>query len=266
MKNKIKKLIGITLILSVCSSFSVASSINNDYMNKFEENTFYSILGGGGGASDYYQMMTYYEMITLNANQLKQFNNDLEQMRVYLEQVKKLPEDLIIQELAKHSDMVKELLEIQNTTKDVLKSARDFETYYNDVYSDVKNGNYIDLLDKYALNLNNIAYEAMRTSNMSAEASKNAGKNAKYLLEQTKTAQNPTQVLEVLSKWNSNLSYQLNSISEMINNSNRLQILEKQREASEIQLTRQQQEKAKKLLEQRYQELRKKSQKSKGAW
>ena len=71
-------------------------------MNKFEENTFYSILGGGGGASDYYQMMTYYEMITLNANQLKQFNNDLEQMRVYLEQVKKLPEDLIIQEFAKH--------------------------------------------------------------------------------------------------------------------------------------------------------------------
>ncbi len=73
-------------------------------------------------------------------------------------------------------------------------------------------------------------------------------------------------MLEVLSKWNSNLSYQLNSISEMINNSNRLQILEKQREASEIQLTRQQQEKAKKLLEQRYQELRKKSQTSKGAW
>ena len=52
----------------------------------------------------------------------------------------------------------------------------------------------------------------------------------------------------------------------MINNSNRLQILEKQREASEIQLTRQQQEKAKQLLEQRYQELRKNSQKSKGAW
>ena len=51
---KIKKLIGITAILAICSSFSVASNIiNNDYMNKFEENTFYSILGGGGGASDY---------------------------------------------------------------------------------------------------------------------------------------------------------------------------------------------------------------------
>ena len=97
MKKKIKKLVGITAVLAVCSSFSVAGNINNDYMNKFEENTFYSILGGGGGASDYYQMMTYYEMITLNANQLKQFNNDLEQMRVYLEQVKKLPEDLMIQ-------------------------------------------------------------------------------------------------------------------------------------------------------------------------
>ena len=94
MKNKIKKLVSITTVLAVCSSFSVASNINNDYMNKFEENTFYSILGGGGGASDYYQMMTYYEMITLNANQLKQFNNDLEQMRVYLEQIKKLQKDL----------------------------------------------------------------------------------------------------------------------------------------------------------------------------
>ena len=253
MKNKIKKLVSITTVLAVCSSFSVASNINNDYMNKFEENTFYSILGGGGGASDYYQMMTYYEMITLNANQLKQFNNDLEQMRVYLEQIKKLPEDLIIQELAKHSGMVQELLEIQNTTKDVLKSARGFEDYYKQTYSDIKNGNYINLLDRYATTLNDLTYEAMRSSNMSAEASKNAGQNA-------------TQVLEVLSKWNSNLSYQLNAISELINNSNRLQILEKQKEASRIQIEREQQEKAKLLLEQQYKKLKQNARNSKGAW
>ena len=249
MKNKIKKLI-ITIVF-IISCFSMSNA---------------SILGGGGGASDYYQMMTYYEMITLNANQLKQFNNDLEQMRVYLEQVKKLPEDLMVQELSKHSDMIKQLLEIQNETKDVLKTARGFETFYQETYNDIKNGNYINLLDRYAGSLNDIAYEAMRTSNMASEANKNAGKNAKYLLEQTKSAQNPTQVLEVLSKWNSNLSYQLNSISELINNSNRLEILEKQRQANEIQMTREQQEKAKKLLEQRYKELKDNAKKSKGAW
>ena len=85
-------------------------------------------------------------------------------------------------------------------------------------------------------------------------------------MEQTKTAQNPTQVLEVLSKWNSNLSYQLNAISELINNSNRLQILEKQKEASRIQIEREQQEKAKLLLEQQYKKLKQNARNSKGAW
>ena len=55
-------------------------------------------------------------------------------------------------------------------------------------------------------------------------------------------------------------------LRELINNSNRLQILEKQKEASRIQIEREQQEKAKLLLEQQYKKLKQNARNSKGAW
>ena len=235
----------------------VSAKLGNENFEYLNNSIHYSILSGGGGADSVWQMKTYYEMITLNANQLRMLENDLEEMRIRLEQIKRMPEELIIQEISKHTSMVAEMIEIQNTAKDILKDARAFETYYSDLYKDIKNGDYVALLDRYASTINDLTYNAMRTSNMGNKASKNAGENAKYLMQQTRTAQNPTQLLEVLSKWNSNLSYQINAISDMMNSSNRLQILEAQQKASEIQVSRQQQENALKILQERKKQIEK---------
>ena len=292
MKNKIQKLIIATAFIAVCSNFSVASAKNTeylhncivgsctfnqsiepkgidnnkigidsfDYMSRLDNNIHYSILGGG--SDSIWQMKTYYEMITLNATQIKVLNNELEKMRMMIEQIKRLPEDVIRQELGQYTGMISEMVAIQNELKDLLKDARDFETYTTAIYNDVKNMDYVALLDRYANTINDLSYNAMRSSNYySNSVSKNVSNNAKYLMQQAKTGENPIQLLETLNSWNANLSYQITAVSDLINNSNRLQIIEYQEKANKIKLDREQQMKMENLLNQRINEMKSRSKK-----
>ena len=294
MRNKLKKIIITIAFIVACSNFSVANTNNAnylhncivgsctfneniqpkwiennkvgidsfDYMSRLDSNIHYSIFGGGGGADSIWQMKTYYEMITLNATQIKVLNNELEKMRMMIEQIKRLPEDVIRQELGQYTGMIGEMVAIQNELKDLLKDARDFETYTTAIYNDVKNMDYVALLDRYANTINDLSYNAMRSSNYySNSVSKNVSNNAKYLMQQAKTGENPIQLLETLNSWNANLSYQITAVSDLINNSNRLQIIEYQEKANKIKLDREQQMKMENLLNQRINEMKSRSKK-----
>ena len=123
-----------------------------------------------------------------------------------IEQIKRLPEDVIRQELGQYTGMIGEMVAIQNELKDLLKDARDFETYTTAIYNDVKNMDYVALLDRYANTINDLSYNAMRSSNYySNSVSKNVSNNAKYLMQQAKTGENPIQLLETLNSWNATL-------------------------------------------------------------
>ena len=200
-------------------------------------NTFSGIFGGGGGASStYWQMKTFYETVKVEANTVKQLRTKLEEMRLYLEQIKNLPNNVLKSELNKHIGMINDLVAIQNEVKGLLGDARSFEMYLKDMYKDVRNMDYVNLLDRYAETINDLSRQAAN-------------------------AQNPTQLLQVLNSWNANLSLQLSSVTDMINNNSRLQALEYLEKANQIKIEQADRQRMLELLDKRIKELRSKQKK-----
>lgn len=214
-------------------------------------------LFGGSGSDTFWQMKTYYETVELNATQVKILRNELEKMRITIEQIKQLPEEVLQNELYQYTGMINDLVGIQNEVKMLLADARDFEVYLGQVYDDVKNTNYISMIDRYANTINDLAANSMKQSayyQNSAQKSVNA--NAMYLKKQAQSGNNPIQLLQTLNSWNSNLSLQISSITDMINNSNRIQAIEYLEKANQIKIDRQNQELMNKILDKRIQEMK----------
>lgn len=226
-------------------------------------NTFSGIFGGGGGASStYWQMKTFYETVKVEANTVKQLRTKLEEMKLYLEQIKNLPNNVLKSELNKHIGMINDLVAIQNEVKGLLGDARSFEMYLKDMYKDVKNMDYVNLLDRYAETINDLSRKSMQQSvYYSTKAQNNVNVNAIYLKRQAANAQNPTQLLQVLNSWNANLSLQLSSVTDMINNNSRLQALEYLEKANQIKIEQADRQRMLELLDKRIKELRSKQKK-----
>lgn len=200
----------------------------------FASNSFSGIFGGGGGSSsDYWQMKTYFENVAINAQTLKSANSQLEQINHMIEQAKKMPDQYFKEHMKQYNDMVNTLTKITNNTKSVLKDAKKGEMWFKDVYSDVKNKNYEALLDKFTSSLDNLSYDSMKTAGLATEANRKTANNAKTLIQKAKSAENPVQLLEVLSAWSSNLSTQLGTITEVLASDSRLKALDEAEKAQQ---------------------------------
>ena len=73
----------------------------------------------------------------------------------------------------------------------------------------------------------------MNTAGLASEASRKTASNAKTLLAKGRNASNPVQLLDVLAGWSSNLSSQLNVITEVLASDSRLKALEEAEKAQE---------------------------------
>ena len=141
-----------------------------------------SILGGGGGADVVWQMKTYYEAVEIKANQVQMLRSELEKMRIMIEQIKNLPEEVLASELGQYTGMINDLVAIQNEVKGLLGDVRDFEVYLGQVYDDVKNTNYISMIDRYASTINSLSENSMKQSMYyQSKAQKSGNANAVYL-------------------------------------------------------------------------------------
>ena len=217
-----------------------------------------SILGGGGGSDVVWQMKTYYEAVEIKANQVQMLRSELEKMKIMIEQIKNLPEEVLASELGQYTGMINDLVAIQNEVKGLLGDVRDFEVYLGQVYDDVKNTNYISMIDRYASTINSLSENSMKQSMYyQSKAQKSVNANAVYLKKQALKGENPIQLLQTLNSWNSNLSMQISSITDMINNSNRLQAIDYLEKANQIKLDQKQQEIMNQILEKRINEMRK---------
>ena len=192
-------------------------------------NTFSIFGGGGGGSSAYWQMKTFYETVKVEANTVKQLRTKLEEMRLYIEQIRNLPESVLKSELSKHIGMINDLVAIQNEVKGLLGDARSFEMYLKDMYKDVRNMDYVNLLDKYAETINDLSRKSMQRS----------------VYYSTK-AQN---------------SVNENAVTDMINNNSRLQALEYLEKANQIKMEQADRQRMLELLDKRIKELRSKQKK-----
>lgn len=209
-------------------------------------------LFGGGGSDVYWQMKTYYETVEIRANQVKMLRNELEKMRIVIEQIKNLPEEVLSSELGQYTGMINDLVAIQNEVKGLLGDARDFEVYLSQVYDDVKNTNYISMIDRYASTINSLSENSMKQSvYYQTKAQKSVNANAMYLKKQAQNGTNPIQLLQTLNSWNSNLSMQISAITDMINNSNRIQAIDYLEKASQIKIDQEQQKVMSQILEKR---------------
>ena len=243
---KTKKAIALLAILATISSNSFAFNLG----------------GGGGSGSAFWQMKTFYETVKVEANTVKQLRTKLEEMRILMQQIKNLPEDLLKKELSKYTGMINDLVQIQNEVKGLLGDARAFETYMKDMYKDVKNLDYIKLLDKYGETVNDLAKKSMENSvYYSTKAQNSVNQNAMYLKQQAKNAQNPIQLLQVLNSWNSNLSLQLTAITDMINNNSRIQALEYMEKSNQIKIEQEDNKKMIEILDKRIKQMRQKQKK-----
>ena len=98
--------------------------------------------------------------------------------------------------------------------------------WFEDVYEMANNRNYKNLLDKFTNSLNSLSYDSMKTSGMANASVKSTTKNAETLMNMTKNSTNIPQLLEVLSGWSSNLSTQINTITEVLSSDSRIKALE----------------------------------------
>ncbi len=216
-----------------------------------------SILGGGG-SDVVWQMKTYYEAVEIKANQVQMLRSELEKMKIMIEQIKNLPEEVLASELGQYTGMINDLVAIQNEVKGLLGDVRDFEVYLGQVYDDVKNTNYISMIDRYASTINSLSENSMKQSMYyQSKAQKSVNANAVYLKKQALKGENPIQLLQTLNSWNSNLSMQISSITDMINNSNRIQAIDYLEKANQIKLEKKKKKIMNQILEKRINEMRK---------
>jgi len=197
-------------------------------------NSFSGMLGGGA-TSDYWQMKTYFESVAINAQTLKSLNAQLKEIERQIELSKKLPEEYLKKYISQYDDTIKTLVSITNTTKSTLRDAKKAELWFKDVYAEANNRQYMALLDRFTNTLDNLSRDAMKSGSMNEVAMKKTSDNAKILIRKTHEAENPQQVLEVLSQWSANLSIQMNAIADMISTTNRLDAL---KAAEEVQARR----------------------------
>ena len=172
-------------------------------------------LFGGGDGSDYWQMKTFFESVSINAQTLKSLNAQIKEIERQIELAKKLPDNVMNNHISQYQDTIKTLVSITNSTKSVLKDAKKAEVWFEDVYEMANNRNYKNLLDKFTNSLNSLSYDSMKTSGMANASVKSTTKNAETLMNMTKNSTNIPQLLEVLSGWSSNLSTQINTITEV---------------------------------------------------
>lgn len=212
---------------------------------------------GSSGSDTVWQMKTYYETVELNATQVKILRNELEKMRLIIEQISNLPEEILKSELYQYTGMINDLVAIQNEVKMLLADARDFETYLGQVYNDVRNADYISMLDRYANTITDLSANAMKQSAYyQSSAQKSVNSNATYLKRQAQSGNNPIQLLQTLNSWNSNLSFQISTITDMINNNNRIQAIDYLEKANKIKIDQEQTNRMNLILDKRIQEMK----------
>ena len=197
----------------------------------------FSLFGGGGGDSSYWQMKTYFESVAINAQTLKSMNTQLEQINHMVSQAKKMPEEYFQTNFKQYQEIIATLSKITNNTKSTLRDAKKAELWFEDTYKDVKNKNYQALLDRFTTSLDNLSYDSMKTAGLASEATKKTSNNAKTLINKAKNAQNPVQLLDVLSSWSSNLSTQLGTITEVLASDSRLKALENAEKAQQRKIS-----------------------------
>ena len=196
-------------------------------------NSFSGIFGGSGSSSDYWQMKTFFESVSINAQTLKTANEQLKQVNHMIEQARKMPDDFFKNHMKQYSEIVSTLSRISGNTKSVLRDAKKAELWFKDVYTDVNNKNYQNLIDRFTNSIDRLSYDAMNTAGLASEASKKTASNARTLLAKGRNASNPVQLLDVLAGWSSNLSSQLSVITEVLASDSRLKALEEAEKAQE---------------------------------
>ena len=89
------------------------------------------------------------------------------------------------------------------------------------------------MIDRFTNSIDRLSYDAMQTAGLASEASRKTSLNARTLLAKGRNASNPVQLLDVLAGWSSNLSTQLNVITEVLASDSRLKALEEAEKAQE---------------------------------
>lgn len=217
-------------------------------------NTFALFGGGSGGASAYWQMKTYYETLENKVNNLRSLNAQLEEIRRQIEYAKGLPEAVLKKNLAPFTETLQEIVKVSNSAKSVLREARNTERIFKEMYSDVKNTDYVNILDRFAKNLTELSYDSMQSQGLSEATRTNVASNMNAL--RATYADTPLKALQITNSMIDNLHIQLDALINTMSSANRIQALEAAQRAEEAKENRKNYEITKQNLEKQLRELK----------
>jgi hypothetical protein len=216
----------------------------------------FSFFGGGGGSdSAYWQMKTYYESLDNKLNNLRSLNAQLEEIRRQIQYAKGLPESVLKKNLAPFTETLQEILKVSNSAKSVLREAKQTEKIFKELYSDVKNTDYVGVLDRFAKNLTELSYDSMQSQGLSEATRTNVAQNMNRL--RSVYSDTPLKALQITNSMLDNLHIQLDAMINTMSSANRIQALESAQKAEEAKQRRKEHETMKKHLEDNLKNLKK---------
>ena len=181
------------------------------------------------GGTDPYSYLNYLENQKTQINTLKQLEQKIKEIEMMTQQMKSIPGKLAGEQIKILQENIKEISEIQNSTKSIMKDYRDYQNQFNQVYKDfkdlknMKSEDYIRYVDKMANELNNSIYDAMKSQGMTAQLG-NDSANLSRLASQVYTAEGQQQVLQTMANISAVNGQQLIRIQKMMADTNKVQM------------------------------------------
>ena len=181
------------------------------------------------GGSDPYSYLNYLENQKTQINTLKQLEQKIKEIEMMTQQMKSIPGKLAGEQIRILQDNIKEMSEIQNSAKSIMKDYRDYQNQFNQIYKDfkdlknMKSEDYIRYMDKMANELNNSIYDAMKSQGMIVQLG-NDSANLSRLASQVYTAEGQQQVLQTMANISAVNGQQLIRMQKMMADTNKVQM------------------------------------------
>ena len=181
------------------------------------------------GGSDPYSYLNYLENQKTQINTLKQLEQKIKEIEMMTQQMKNIPGKLAGEQIRILQDNIKEISEIQNSAKSIMKDYRNYQTQFNQIYKDfkdlknMKSEDYIRYMDKMANELNNSIYDAMKSQGMTVQLG-NDSANLSRLASQVYTAEGQQQVLQTMANISAVNGQQLIRMQKVMADTNKVQM------------------------------------------